>query len=154
MTAARTNAFVAESARRLRHIHDQLAAAYGEQHWWPAETPFEMILGAYLTQNTAWKAVERSLANQRAAVERWIGQAVSLDGEYFRSVEFRYMDPTDVLSGAGTRAHGGRFAAVGMGAVYLSATDSGAGKEVTARKARLGGASRSVPTSIPVLCLP
>jgi endonuclease III related protein len=48
-------------------MHDQLAAAYGPQHWWPAETPFEVILGAYLTQNTAWKAVERSLGNLRAA---------------------------------------------------------------------------------------
>lgn len=48
-------------------MHNQLLAAYGPQHWWPAETRFEMILGAYLTQNTAWKAVERSLANLRAA---------------------------------------------------------------------------------------
>jgi len=56
-----------EVAKRLRWIHDQLAAAYGPQHWWPAKTPFEVILGAYLTQNTAWKAVERSLANLRAA---------------------------------------------------------------------------------------
>lgn len=54
-------------ARRLRAMHDRLAAAYGPQHWWPANTPFEVILGAYLTQNTAWKAVERSLANLRAA---------------------------------------------------------------------------------------
>src|ERR1035438_10126582 len=48
-------------------MHDQLDEAYGPQYWWPAETPFEVILGAYLTQNTAWKAVERSLANLRAA---------------------------------------------------------------------------------------
>jgi endonuclease-3 related protein len=48
-------------------MHDQLAAAYGPQHWWPAQTPFEVIMGAYLTQNTAWKAVERSLANLREA---------------------------------------------------------------------------------------
>lgn len=48
-------------------MHELLLAAYGEQHWWPAETSFEVILGAYLTQNTAWKAVERSLANLRAA---------------------------------------------------------------------------------------
>ncbi len=46
---------------------DDLMQAYGPQHWWPAKTPFEVILGAYLTQNTAWKAVERSLANLRAA---------------------------------------------------------------------------------------
>jgi len=57
----------AQSAARLRQMHDLLAAAYGPQHWWPAKTPFEVILGAYLTQNTAWKAVERSLEQLRAA---------------------------------------------------------------------------------------
>jgi len=55
------------SAERLRWMHDRLAEAYGPQRWWPAQTPFEVILGAYLTQNTAWKAVERSLANLRDA---------------------------------------------------------------------------------------
>ena len=54
-------------ARRLRAMHDELAAAYGPQFWWPAQTPIEVILGAYLTQNTAWKAVERSLGNLRDA---------------------------------------------------------------------------------------
>ena len=54
-------------AERLRTIHDNLVNAYGPQAWWPAQTPFEVILGAYLTQNTAWKAVERSLANLREA---------------------------------------------------------------------------------------
>jgi len=48
-------------------MHDRLVAAYGPQRWWPAKTPFEVILGAYLTQNTSWKAVERSLANLRNA---------------------------------------------------------------------------------------
>jgi len=55
-------------------MHDWLETAYGPQHWWPAETAFEVILGAYLTQNTSWKAVERSLANLRAA------GAMTLDG--------------------------------------------------------------------------
>lgn len=54
------------AAERLRKMHDLLVAAYGPQFWWPAEAPFEVILGAYLTQNTSWKAVERSLANLRA----------------------------------------------------------------------------------------
>lgn len=40
---------------------------YGKQHWWPAETPFEVVIGAYLTQNTSWKSVERSLDNLRKA---------------------------------------------------------------------------------------
>jgi len=48
-------------------MHDNLVSAYGPQAWWPAKTPFEVILGAYLTQNTAWKSVERSLANIRGA---------------------------------------------------------------------------------------
>jgi len=55
------------AAGRLRRMHDLLAAAYGPQHWWPGESPFEVILGAYLTQNTSWKAVDSSLANLRAA---------------------------------------------------------------------------------------
>ena len=63
-----------DPARRLRGMYDALLAAYGPQHWWPARTPFEVILGAYLTQNTAWKAVERSLANLRAA------DALTIDG--------------------------------------------------------------------------
>lgn len=54
-------------AERLRWMHVTLLEAYGPQQWWPAKTPFEVILGAYLTQNTSWKAVERSLANLRAA---------------------------------------------------------------------------------------
>jgi len=61
-------------AQRLRSMHDLLAKAYGPQSWWPAETPLEVILGAYLTQNTAWKAVERSLANLRNA------GALTMDG--------------------------------------------------------------------------
>jgi endonuclease-3 related protein len=48
-------------------MHKRLLEAYGPQSWWPARTRFEVILGAYLTQNTAWKAVELSLANLRAA---------------------------------------------------------------------------------------
>lgn len=54
---------VPDAARRLRRMHDQLAAAYGPQRWWPASTAFEVVLGAYLTQNTSWKGVEISLAN-------------------------------------------------------------------------------------------
>jgi endonuclease-3 related protein len=51
----------------MRRMHHVLLRAYGPQSWWPAKTPFEVILGAYLTQNTAWKAVERSLENLREA---------------------------------------------------------------------------------------
>ena len=40
---------------------------WGAQHWWPAETRFEVIVGAYLTQNTAWTNVELALAKLRVA---------------------------------------------------------------------------------------
>lgn len=45
----------------------RLHAAFGEQRWWPAETPFEVMVGAILTQNTAWRNVERAIAALRAA---------------------------------------------------------------------------------------
>jgi len=40
---------------------------YGPQHWWPAEEPFEMIVGAILTQSAAWSNVEKAIANLKAA---------------------------------------------------------------------------------------
>ncbi|MDR3742559.1 MAG: base excision DNA repair protein [Terracidiphilus sp.] len=55
------------AAQRLRQMHDWLMAAYGPQHWWPAKTSIEVVVGAYLTQNTAWRSVERSLENLKAA---------------------------------------------------------------------------------------
>jgi endonuclease-3 related protein len=48
-------------------VHDRLLAAYGPQHWWPARTPFEVMVGAVLTQNTAWSNVEKAIANLHAA---------------------------------------------------------------------------------------
>ena len=42
-------------------LHDILLAAFGPQHWWPADTPFEVAVGAVLTQNTAWCNVERAI---------------------------------------------------------------------------------------------
>ena len=44
-----------------------LLRAYGPQHWWPAETPLEIVVGAVLTQNTNWQNVERAIANLKAA---------------------------------------------------------------------------------------
>jgi len=44
-------------------IYDTLLARYGDLDWWPAKTPYEVIVGAVLTQNTAWSNVEKALAN-------------------------------------------------------------------------------------------
>jgi endonuclease-3 related protein len=51
----------------IRHYYRSLFREWGPQHWWPARTRFEVIVGAYLTQNTAWTNVEPALANLRAA---------------------------------------------------------------------------------------
>ena len=55
------------TAPALRAYYRALLRAWGPQHWWPARTPFEVIIGALLTQNTAWGNVERALANLRSA---------------------------------------------------------------------------------------
>lgn len=50
-------------ADRLLEIFDLLHGHYGPLHWWPAETPFEVCVGAILTQNTNWGNVEKAIAN-------------------------------------------------------------------------------------------
>ncbi len=49
----------------FRHWYGTLLHAWGPQHWWPARSRFEVIAGAYLTQNTSWTNVEKALANLR-----------------------------------------------------------------------------------------
>ena len=44
-------------------LYDTLLAHYGNLHWWPAKTPYEVMVGAVLTQNTAWSNVEKAIAN-------------------------------------------------------------------------------------------
>lgn len=51
----------------LMSWYDALSAAFGPQHWWPAETPDEIAIGAVLTQNTSWKNVENAIARLKAA---------------------------------------------------------------------------------------
>jgi len=50
----------------LLAIHQLLYDCYGPQHWWPAETPLEMIIGAILTQSAAWTNVEKAIGNLKA----------------------------------------------------------------------------------------
>jgi endonuclease-3 related protein len=49
--------------RLLRKIYNLLNSHFGDLHWWPAETPFEVIVGTILTQNTAWRNVEAAVGN-------------------------------------------------------------------------------------------
>jgi endonuclease-3 related protein len=54
------------SDRKLNQVLLELSAGFGPQYWWPAATPFEVCIGAVLTQNTAWGNVELALAALRA----------------------------------------------------------------------------------------
>lgn len=47
----------------IRQIYSRLWTAFGPQHWWPGETPFEVAVGAILTQNTAWENAARAVQN-------------------------------------------------------------------------------------------
>jgi endonuclease III related protein len=53
--------------QRLMRVYSLLLDYFGPQHWWPAKTPFEVIVGAILTQNTSWINVEKSLGSLRSA---------------------------------------------------------------------------------------
>jgi endonuclease-3 related protein len=50
-------------------VYARLLEHFGPQHWWPGETPLEVMVGAVLTQNTAWVNVERAIDALRAAGE-------------------------------------------------------------------------------------
>lgn len=51
----------------IRAYYHTLLSAWGRQHWWPAQSRFEVIVGAYLTQNTSWTNVEKALRSLRQA---------------------------------------------------------------------------------------
>jgi len=53
--------------RALTGIYRRLFTRYGPQHWWPARTPFEVTVGAILTQSAAWANVEKAIQNLRNA---------------------------------------------------------------------------------------
>ena len=46
---------------QLMNIYQRLYRAFGPLHWWPGETPFEVMVGAILTQNTSWRNVEKAI---------------------------------------------------------------------------------------------
>jgi endonuclease III related protein len=52
---------------KLLDAYERMAAHFGPQHWWPGESPLEVMVGAVLVQNTSWRNVERAIANLRDA---------------------------------------------------------------------------------------
>jgi endonuclease III related protein len=65
-------------------IYSALARVWGRQHWWPAKSRFEVIVGAYLTQNTSWRNVEIAMRELRTA------RVLSVDG--IRNISLRRLE--------------------------------------------------------------
>ena len=63
----------------IRELYGLLYAYFGPQHWWPAQSKFEVCVGAILTQNTAWQNVEKAIANLRKAKKLSLQGLLSLD---------------------------------------------------------------------------
>ncbi|MBW2107700.1 MAG: endonuclease III domain-containing protein [Deltaproteobacteria bacterium] len=53
----------ADRKERLLDLYERLYDAFGPRHWWPGDSAFEVVVGAILTQNTAWRNVEKAIAN-------------------------------------------------------------------------------------------
>jgi endonuclease III related protein len=68
-----------DKEKRLQRIFNTLLERFGKRDWWPGETPFEVIVGAVLTQNTSWKNVEKAISSMK---DRGV-----LDMERLRTVE-------------------------------------------------------------------
>ncbi len=54
-------------SQHLLYIYELLNDYFGDLHWWPADTPFEVIVGAILTQNTTWRNVEKAIDNLKTS---------------------------------------------------------------------------------------
>jgi endonuclease-3 related protein len=54
------------TGKKLEDIYQRLMDTYGPQHWWPGDSPFEVMVGAILTQSAAWRNVEKAIANLKA----------------------------------------------------------------------------------------
>lgn len=88
---AREKPVLPHADETVRRIYRILSQAWGAQHWWPAESPFEVIVGAILTQNTSWTNVERAMAKLRD-----VG-VLSLEG--IRGIRIEELEPLIRSSG-------------------------------------------------------
>jgi endonuclease-3 related protein len=65
-------------SEKLLEIYRLLFEHFGHRNWWPGDSPFEVIIGAILTQNTAWTNVEKAISNLKAAETLSIERILSL----------------------------------------------------------------------------
>jgi len=72
--------------QKLDQIYNILYETWGPQHWWPGDSPFEIIIGAVLTQNTNWQNVEKAINNLNAAGRLTPEKLYELDVENLASL--------------------------------------------------------------------
>jgi endonuclease-3 related protein len=65
----------------LKEIYQKLYYHFGKQYWWPGDTPFEVMVGAILTQSTNWANVEKAIANLKKAKSLTAGKISKLNNE-------------------------------------------------------------------------
>ena len=88
-------------------------------------------------------------SKQRRLLDDLATTAKPLSGMFFRAVEFRWMHPDDVMSGAGAAKLGGRFVPAGTRALYVSDSEETLLQETAVRKRRLGGKALIDPDKYP-----
>lgn len=62
-------------------VYQRLLKTYGDQSWWPADSSFEVMVGAVLTQNTAWVNVEQAITNLRRSDSLTLESILALSDE-------------------------------------------------------------------------
>jgi len=67
--------------QQLMVVYQRLYEAYGDQSWWPADSSFEVMVGAVLTQNTAWTNVEKAISNLKHADSLTLESLLALSNE-------------------------------------------------------------------------
>lgn len=75
------------SPTHVIELYERLHGALGHRHWWPADSPFEVVVGAVLTQNTSWRNVERALVGLKQALPGGLSPQGILDLSQERLVE-------------------------------------------------------------------
>ena len=123
-------------AKALRRAYRLMRAHFGHLHWWPGETPFEVCVGAILTQNTSWSNVERAIANLKAARVLEPGKLFALSASELAAL----IRPAAALVPAGA----GRGIRRGPGAAVCRGDDRRARAPAGHQRRRTGDGGQSV----------
>ncbi len=65
----------------IKNIYEKLFSFYGDLHWWPGDSDFEVLIGAVLTQNTSWKNVEKAIKSLKDHGDLSMDRIINMDEE-------------------------------------------------------------------------